>query len=333
MKRNLIELKQSEKLIKSEAQMKKKSKLIKAGLVGYPLGYSISPTIHEFLFEQAGRDGEYRTIKIQPDNFIERIPNILREYPYLNVTIPYKKEIVAHLQGTSDSARILGVVNTVVNELGYNTDGIGMKLALDEWDKPEHALVIGSGNTSRTALYTLIEMDVPNIYMIHRNALSLQKLKNDLIQSINIEIESTGSFKFPDSNQKIRFFVDQEDIFESEAQFDLLINTTSGGMYPEIDQLPIKPEILNYLLSESKSKVFDVIYNPLRTKLLSLAEQNNLEYQNGLAMLFYQAYASHTIWFSEDYSTTKAKQLWTDFQNKFDPEKLIAELQLQEKND
>ncbi|NLM19684.1 MAG: shikimate dehydrogenase [Clostridiaceae bacterium] len=302
-----------------------KNNIIKSGIVGYPLNYSISPVIHNYLYEQAGRQGEYKEFRVRPEVFAERMDAILEEYPYLNVTIPYKKEIISHLQGTSDSARILGVVNTVACELGYNTDGMGLELALAEWPKPDHAMIIGAGNTSRTALYTLLDMGIPNISLIHRNVNTLKKLKLEFASMIKVKALSARTFVSISTNQQITFLNNPEETFNFAPKIDLLINTTSAGMYPEIDQIPLAEEIIQYILVESKPRVFDVVYNPIRTKLLKMATESELEIKNGLSMLFYQAYASHSIWFEEEYSVEKAQKLWKNFVAKFDPEKFIVE--------
>ncbi|HHU53663.1 MAG TPA: hypothetical protein GXZ43_06285 [Clostridiaceae bacterium] len=299
--------------------------IIKSGLIGYPLNYSISPDIHNFLYEQAGRQGEYKLFRIRPEVFAERMDTILKEYPYLNVTIPYKKEIISHLQGTSDSARVLGVVNTVAYELGYNTDGIGLELALAEWPKPDHAMIIGAGNTSRTALYTLLDLKIPNISLIHRNINTIKKLKLEFAGIIKVKALSARTFESIPTGQIITFLNTPEEIFDFDKKIDLLIDTTSAGMYPELDQIPLPNEIIEHILIESKPKVFDVVYNPIRTKLLKMADEIDLTAKNGLSMLFYQAYASHSIWFEEEYSVEKAEKLWRNFVKKFNPEKFIVE--------
>ncbi|NLJ71374.1 MAG: shikimate dehydrogenase [Clostridiaceae bacterium] len=299
--------------------------IVKSGIVGYPLNYSISPAIHNYLYEQAGRKGEYKEFRVRPEDFSEKIGTILKEYQYLNVTIPYKKEIISHLQGTSDSAKILGVVNSVAREQGYNTDGMGLELALAEWPKPDHAMIIGAGNTSRTALYTLLAMEIPNISLIHRNINNLKKLKCEFAEIIEVKELSAGTYESMATGQQITFINDPEEIFKFNQTPDLLINTTSAGMYPEIEQIPLPEKIIQHILIESKPRVFDVIYNPIRTKLLKLATEMDLEIKNGLSMLFYQAYASHSIWFEEEYSIEKAEKLWKNFVVKFDPEKFILE--------
>lgn len=302
-----------------------KKNVIKSGIIGYPLNYSISPDIHNYLYEQAGIQGVYKEFRIRPEVFAERIDAILKEYQYLNVTIPYKKDIISHLQGTSDSARILGVVNTVACELGYNTDGMGLELALAEWPKPDHAMIIGAGNTSRTALYTLLDLEIPNISLIHRNANTLNKLKQEFAEVIKVKVLSARSFASIATDQQISFLDNPEEIFGFDQKIDLLINTTSAGMYPEIDQIPLPEEIIQHILIESKPRVFDVVYNPIRTKLLKMATERELEIKNGLSMLFYQAYASQSIWLDKQYSVEKAEKLWKSFVEKFNPEKFIVE--------
>ncbi|HHT24966.1 MAG TPA: shikimate dehydrogenase [Clostridiaceae bacterium] len=302
-----------------------KKNIIKSGIIGYPLNYSISPDIHNYLYEQAGIQGVYKEFRIRPEVFAERIDAILKEYQYLNVTIPYKKDIISHLQGTSDSARILGVVNTVACELGYNTDGMGLELALAEWPKPDHAMIIGAGNTSRTALYTLLDLEIPNISLIHRNANTLNKLKQEFAEVIKVKVLSARSFASIATDQQISFLDNPEEIFGFDQKIDLLINTTSAGMYPEIDQIPLPEEIIQHILIESKPRVFDVVYNPIRTKLLKMATERELEIKNGLSMLFYQAYASQSIWLDKQYSVEKAEKLWKSFVEKFNPEKFIVE--------
>lgn len=301
-----------------------KENVIKSGIVGYPLNYSISQDIHNYLYKQAGRCGEYKEFRVKPEVFAKRIDSILKEYPHLNVTIPYKKEIISYLKGTSDSARILGVVNTVVCEQGYNTDGKGLELALAEWPKPDHAMIIGAGNTSRTALYTLLDMKIPNISLIHRNENTLKKLKLEFAEMIKVKALSAKVYAIIATDQQITFLNHPEELFGFDQKIDLLINTTSAGMYPEIDQIPLSEEVIQHILVESKPRVFDVVYNPIRTKLLKMAAKKELEIKNGLSMLFYQAYATHAIWFDDDYSVEKAENLWVNFVNKFDPEKFIV---------
>lgn len=222
------------------------------GLIGNPLKHSFSGQLHPKLF-----DYKYELLEIEKDNLEAFFK--AKDFKGINVTIPYKKEVMRYLDFIDDKAREIGAVNTVVNKdgklYGYNTDFSGLKALMLKNNieiKNKKVLILGSGGTSNTALAVASELGALGILRVSRTA------KDGFI-----------TYSEAESNY-------------SDAE--VIINTTPCGMYPDTDQTPI--DISKFKNLEA---VCDVIYNPLCSKLVVEAKKLGIKAVGGLYMLVAQA--------------------------------------------
>ena len=230
---------------------------MKCGLLGRTLGHSYSPQIHQKLGSYS-----YSLFEKEP----QELEQFLRQGDFngLNVTIPYKKEVIAYLDALSPTAKKLGAVNTVLRQpdgklIGHNTDFFGFKTMLKASGIPvagKKVLVCGSGGASNTAQAVLREAGA-KVVVLSRSG--------------------------PDNYQNL----------SKHRDAALIVNTTPLGMYPNVEESAIE-DLDQFPKLEG---VLDVIYNPARTKLLLEAEKRGLPAVNGLLMLVAQAKES-AEWFT-----------------------------------
>ncbi len=241
----------------------------KFGLIGYPLEHSFSKTYFEKKFENEKLNNvSYNNYEIDDLN---KLKNIIIDNPELvglNVTIPYKEKIISFLDELDETARKIGSVNTIKildgKLIGFNTDYLGFKYSLLNWKLSINnisALILGTGGSSKAIKYTLNELSIP-FNLISRES----------------------------SKTKISY----EELFNQKLlnTHKLIINTTPIGMYPNINNYPK----LNFDKINNEHFVFDLVYNPSKTKLLSLCENRGAKIKNGHEMLINQAELSWKLW-------------------------------------
>ncbi len=237
------------------------------GLIGKNIEYSFSRKYFNQKFITESIDATYKNFDL---GNIEEFPEILKNTPNVkgfNVTIPYKETIIPFLDDLDPKAREIGAVNTIkIKEdgklIGYNTDHYGFSEALKPHLKPHHtkALILGTGGASKAVSYALKELGIQFI------PVSRTKTANNQI--------------YPELTQEIM------------AEYTLIINCTPLGTHPNVDHYPPIPTTF----LSSKHLVFDLIYNPVHTKLMKLALQQEAEVTNGLRMLELQAEKAWEIW-------------------------------------
>lgn len=250
------------------------------GLIGYPLGHSISFHIHNAAFKAASIDAIYLNIPINPEKFHQVVEG-LKYLPFsgFNVTIPFKERIISYLDDISEISKLLKAVNTIYkdkngNWIGDNTDFEGFLKTLIELNlsKDEVYLVLGAGGASRAVCYSLIEYGVKNILLTNRTYERAEKLAEEIF-----------------INKGIKINVISWDRKEKNSDRIILINTTSVGL--DGKSIPWNGSLRNIIF------VYDLIYNPFKTPLLYLAEKEGIPWKNGLDMLIYQACYSWQRWF------------------------------------
>ena len=240
------------------------------GLIGKTLKHSFSKTFFENKFLTEGiKDCSYENFELRSPDELSILIRDNPEIRGLNVTIPYKEQVIPYLDHKNDVVENTGACNciSVVNSelFGFNTDVIGFKSSLQSKLKPQHksALVLGSGGASKAVQYALKESGISyTVVSRHKgfNQLGYEDLGKDCLQ-----------------------------------ENKLIINTTPLGMYPAVhDDPPIPYE---YLTSEHF--LFDLIYNPAKTKFLEKGEQKGAQIANGYEMLVLQAEESWRIWNQE----------------------------------
>lgn len=239
------------------------------GLIGNPLKHSFSKEIHEKL-----ADYKYELCELSDSSFDDFMKK--KEFKAINVTIPYKQKVIPYLDFIDENAKNINAVNTIINDngklKGYNTDILGV---LDTFSyfgidvKNKNVLILGTGATSNT-VYHAVAYANKNI-------------------SDPVEASTTSQHKIYKAyreNSKVKGDILYSDIPKLYDEINIIINTTSNGMYPHEDD--------ELLISLNKFKnleaVMDVVYNPLRTRLLQEAEKINIKAVSGLYMLVSQAY-------------------------------------------
>ena len=257
-----------------------------AGIVGNPVEHSLSPKIHNFLFERFGIDSVYVPFHIENASDLESFVKIFRSAKFLgaNITIPYKSEVLKFVDDVDVVSKNIDAANTLFVKNGKlcadTTDfwGFHESLKKDNFDLTNKNIVIlGNGGVAKTIAKTLpIKLEWRNILpesisVIARNK---EKAKN-IAESV---------FSFDEEGAKNVIF-----------NADIIINCTPVGMSPNIDESPLDISPIN-----PKTYVFDTIYNPFETKLLREAKAKGCRTQNGLKMLIYQALASFYFWTNID---------------------------------
>ncbi|OIJ16663.1 shikimate dehydrogenase [Anaerobacillus alkalilacustris] len=264
------------------------------GIIGYPIGHSMSPLMHNDAFLQLGLNGYYHAFNVREDQLKETIAAFrLLNVSGFNVTIPHKVSIMEYLDEVDAEAKQIGAVNTVVNVdgrlIGYNTDGKGyLKSLLEVIVKPleeSTVLVIGAGGAARGVVSALMNYGVAQLMIANRTDEKATQIKNDYGQK-NIEVIS---FEEAESNIGV---------------FDILINTTSVGMSPNIENIPLSVEKIkqNVVLS-------DLIYNPLKTRWLQLGEEKGAIIHNGVGMFVEQGALAFQKWTGLNPDTKKMKEI------------------------
>ncbi len=250
----------------------------KFALIGEKLSHSISPFIHKQLFSLYGEDADYSIVEIQKSDFDVKAEE-LSALNGFNVTIPYKTNIISKLHYISDSARDMGAVNTVAVKngkfYGYNTDIDGFLSALHGADisLSGRVLILGSGGFSRMAVYSACRNGC-EIFINSRSPQSAKKIKEEM------------ALLFP--NVKIELLNE----LDENASFDLIINGTPVGMSGfDTQSLPLPESII-----KNSKAYFDAVYNPLETKAVEFARENNIPALSGLSMLVLQAAKAQEIW-------------------------------------
>ena len=250
-------------------------------VIGDPIAHSMSPAMHNDLFQAYGIDAHYQPLHVRRENLKEAVIGLKAiGIAGFNITIPHKETIIPFLDKLDPLAEAIGAVNTVVNEdgkfVGYNTDGSGYLqglLTLLPTIKEKNILIIGAGGAARALYFTLAQAGVNRLDICNRTT---QKAKQ-LINECPFHVLSVA--------------IGKEEAEKKLADYQLLIQTTPIGMSPNIESLPLSLHNL-----ETDALVSDIIYNPLETKILREAKNKGAKIQNGLDMFVYQGALAFEKW-------------------------------------
>lgn len=257
-------------------------------ILGHPLGHSMSAPIHTRLFALSGSEGAYGVLDLAPEE-LERHWHLLDALYGYNVTIPYKLAVIPHLDRLDETARRYGAVNVVANtpeRVGYNTDCYGFCKTIEQLgaDLSQSVCILGAGGVGRMfAIESALQGAAVTLAVLPNAWAKAEAVVRD------IQAQRPGA--------PVRI-VDITRLAGLDGPFHLLINATPAGMYPQVDGMPIGPELLSRC-----SYVFDSIYNPTKTRLLRAAEQAGCRCAGGMAMLVWQAVRAHEIWDRASYRT------------------------------
>ena len=247
------------------------------GLLGEKLGHSFSKEIHESI-----NDYTYNLIEVSKENFNSFMEQ--KNFKAINVTIPYKELVIPYLSYIDPKAKQIGAVNTIINDnnnlYGYNTDYLGLRQLIIKNNidfKNKKVLILGTGGTSKTA------------FVLSKDLGCMQVIKV--------------------SRRKSEETITYEEAKEKYNDANIIINTTTCGMYPN-DDLIIDLDSFSNL-----ETVVDVIYNPLNTKLIRVAKQKNIKAVNGLYMLVAQAVYASYLFINKDVIESKIDEVYKKIKN------------------
>jgi shikimate dehydrogenase len=256
------------------------------GLIGDPIEHSMSPAMHNAAFRKTGLDYIYVPFRVTGNNLPGAISGLRSlNFRGLNVTIPHKVAVIPFLDELEPMAEKIGAVNTIVNNngflKGYNTDAGGfIKTLTEKGIDPagKNILILGAGGASKAVSFTLAELGANIIILNRRQDMRwAEELSQNILRFFKT---SAKAMELNDMNLK--------DILKSA---DILVNATSVGMSPDIDRTLVTKELIR-----PETIVFDVIYNPVKTKLLAEAEKAGAVTIGGLNMLVWQGALSFKLW-------------------------------------
>jgi shikimate dehydrogenase len=248
------------------------------GVFGDPVRHSRSPLMMNRAFQEMGINAAYAAFHVKPEGLADAVAGIRAlGFRGVNVTIPHKVEVMQYLDDIDEGATIIGAVNTIVNEngklTGYNTDGIGYVRSLLEETGMElegaRVLLLGAGGAARGVGYALAKAGAKRIEIANRTRERAEELASAI-----------GEFSDAEA-------VGLDELADTLENVDLIVNTTSAGMHPNVAELPMNADLIG-----PQHIVSDLIYNPRITRFLNNAEARGARIHGGLGMFIYQgAYA------------------------------------------
>lgn len=254
------------------------------GIIGDPVEHTLSPAMHNAAFNNLKLDFIYVAFRVKTNELENAIMGVRTLGIHgLNVTMPHKNVVVDYLDEIDPTAKFIAAVNTILNDngklIGFNTDGVGALKALRENGvalNGKKLLLLGAGGAANAIAFHAAQ-EVEELVILNRTAQKAKKLAELLGRKLNKKIKTNSL-----SASRIR-----EELRDS----DILVNATSIGMHPKVDQSPVHPEWLKPSLC-----VMDIVYNPIVTRLAKDAKSKGAKVISGIEMLIYQGAASFEIW-------------------------------------
>jgi shikimate dehydrogenase len=253
------------------------------GVMGWPVTHSLSPAMHNAAFAEVGLDWAYVPLPVRPDDVEQALKGLAAlNFVGTNVTVPHKQAVMRYIDELSQAARITGAVNTIHLQdgkfYGYNTDAIGFLNSLKEANcdpKGLRTAVLGAGGAARAVVFALARAGADSVIVLNRTAERGAFLVDDL------------AAVFPDSHLTFEA-LNPESLAVLDDKIDLVINSTSVGMYPHVEDSPWPADVP----MPAKVIFYDLVYNPLETVFLARARAAGATAIDGLSMLVHQgAYA------------------------------------------
>ena len=265
------------------------SQVYKFAVIGYPLSHSLSKVIHEAALKSCNLEGSYDILPTEPENLVHRIKRLKVEgYNGFNVTIPHKVPITLFLSKFDTNADLIGSVNTVKitedkNLEGSNTDIYGFVKPIPDDVKEnirdKNAVVLGTGGAARAICAGLVSLGVSTITFYSRNVID---------SHAHVEILRQ---KFP----KVKIELKPYTLLDTLKGQKILVNTTPVGMKNFLEGVsPVDFEAIKTL--DDDAFVYDIVYNPVKTRLIKYAQDCEKRHVGGLDMLVYQAQKAFEIW-------------------------------------
>jgi len=254
------------------------------GVIGDPIEHTLSPAIHNAAFNHLKLDFVFLAFRVKAAD-LENAVRGMRGLGIhgLNVTMPHKSTVIAYLDEVDPAVKFLGSANTILNKdgklSGFNTDGVGALKALRENCtelSEKKVLLFGAGGAAKAIAFSLAE-EVGELVVLNRAAEKAAVLADALNRMFGKKI--VGGALSPSA------------VHKNLQDSDILVNATSVGMYPNVNQSLVAPQWL-----KSNLTVMDIVYNPVETKLSRDAKAAGAKVISGVEMLIYQGAASFEIW-------------------------------------
>lgn len=256
------------------------------GVFGHPVAHSLSPVMHNAAIEALNIDYIYVPFHVLPEALEAAVQGVRAlNVAGVNLTIPHKEHVIEFIDEVSESAAKIGSVNTVANRdgrlIGESTDGPGfLRSAEAEWGEigGSRVVMLGAGGSAKAVAFALVGAGC-ELVVANRTADRAVKL----VESVSAAFNGGGMIK--------TVGLQREELGEEVGKADLIVNTTSVGMHPDEDAIPLPPDLLRPGLL-----VYDLVYCPLRTRLIEEAESRGARAVNGLGMLAHQGALSFEMW-------------------------------------
>lgn len=263
--------------------------MYKFALIGYPVSQSLSAVIHKAALNSLGLEGDYELLPTPAEDLVDRIKYLKANgYDGVNVTIPLKVPVTLFLESFDKVADLAGSANTIKfmpdrSMAGYNTDVFGFYQAIPNSIRPElegkKIAVLGAGGAARAIVVSLVQLKVDQIDFYVRNVVNA----HDFVENIR---------KYcPNLKVNLKQFQSMGDL----SEYSMLVNTTPVGMINKSMGIsPVEERFISTMNPDAI--VYDIVYNPIKTELVYLAQKHGLRTISGLDMLVYQAQKSFEIW-------------------------------------
>ncbi len=267
------------------------------GILGYPLGHSLSPQIHKRLFALSGIEAEYKIFEI-PSEQLKAEYAMLKGTNGFNITIPHKIDIIDLCDKLDDTANRYTSVNCIDIKdgkvTGYNTDCVGFTLSIKAMGATlsGKTLMLGCGGVGRMIAIETVRSGGDITIAVREQGMETAKRMCEELKAFRPDVKADCCLL--------------EDI---KGDYSLTVNATPVGMYPKTEFSPISETALNNFTTKD---FYDVIYNPLETKLMTMMREKGVNVSGGMDMLVWQAVAAHTIWDGSEYDEKDIKQLIED---------------------
>lgn len=251
------------------------------GVIGDPIAHSMSPAMHNDAFQRYELDATYVPFHVTPENLQDAVKGFKAiQLSGLSITVPHKTAIMPLLDEIDPLAEAIGAVNTMVNAggrfIGYNTDGLGYLKGIKQVvpSFTDHKmLLIGAGGAARAIYFTMAQAGLKNIDIANRTIAQAEFLVENC--------------PFPKNSEVLSL----KDAENQLSKYDMIVQTTSIGMHPNMESSPISVDHL-----KPTAIVSDIIYTPLETKFLRDAKQKGARTQNGLPMFSHQGALQFEMW-------------------------------------
>ncbi|NPV52100.1 MAG: shikimate dehydrogenase [Firmicutes bacterium] len=271
-------------------------------VIGHPIGHSLSPIMHNAAFKHLKLDICYLAFDVAPGDLGDAVRG-LKSLGFLgaNVTIPHKVEVARYMGELTGEALAIGAVNTIVIRpdgvmAGHNTDAAGFLRALKsdaDFDaRGKRAVVFGAGGAARACVYALAGGGAREIVILNRTPDRAEELAGDMKRRFSGESGGGTVFRTGDLSS-----LPGGPFAEAVAGADLLVNTTSLGMWPESDALSPLPESVPLA---STTVVCDLVYRPVATRFIKFAQSKGARVVSGLSVLLHQGALSFRMWTGVD---------------------------------